>query len=163
MKKAFYLLFHRSVLVGLSLLTQIVTLFLVVVAFSEYTQLFYWCCILASFLASLAIIGSRMDPAYKIAWLLLVLPFPVFGGFFYLLVGSGALPKRLRLRMQSILDKSAQALQEDFKADDLIPLGGDAAGQANYLEQNAACPAYTNTETEYFPLGDMAFPACWRN
>ena len=129
-----------------------------VVAFSEYTQLFYWCCIFASVAAALAIICSRMDPAYKIAWLLIVLPFPVFGGFLYLFVGSGILPKRLRLRMQSILDKSALALQEDFKADDLLPLGGDAAGQAHYLEQYAACPAYTNTETEYFPLGDMAFP-----
>jgi len=129
-----------------------------VIAFSEYTQLFYWCCIFASVAAALAIICSRMDPAYKIAWLLIVLPFPVFGGFFYLFVGSGTLPKRLRLRMQSILDKSELALREDFKSDDLLPLGGDASGQAHYLEQHAACPAYTNTETEYFPLGDMAFP-----
>ena len=57
-----------------------------------------------------------------------------------------------------MLEKSAQALREDFKADDLLPLGGDAAGQASYLERRAACPAYTNTETEYFPLGDDAFP-----
>ena len=158
MKKLLYILFHRSVFVGLSLLAQIATLLVMVVTFSEYTETFYWCLIAISVLAALAIVGSRMEPGYKIAWLLLILPFPVFGGVFFLMVGGGAVPKRTRRRMQGMLKKTAQVLRDDFKADDLLPLGGDAAGQANYLERRAACPAYTNTETEYFPLGDDAFP-----
>ncbi|MCI8914496.1 MAG: cardiolipin synthase [Lawsonibacter sp.] len=158
MKKILYILFHRSVFVALALLAQMATLFFMVSIFSEYTQPFYWCCIALSVFAALAIVGSRMEPGYKIAWLLLVLPFPVFGGIFYLMIGGGYIPKRTQKRMQGMLEKSAQALREDFKADDLLPLGGDAAGQANYLERRAACPAYTNTETEYFPLGDTAFP-----
>ena len=158
MKKLLYILFHRSVFVALALLAQITTLFIMVSLFSEYTQIFYWCCIALSVLAALAIVGSRMEPGYKIAWLLLVLPFPVFGGIFYIMSGGGTIPKRTQKRMQGMLEKSAQALRDDFKADDLLPLGGDAAGQASYLERRAACPAYTNTETEYFPLGDDAFP-----
>ena len=158
MKKLIYLLLHRSVFVALALLVQIATLLVMVVTFSEYTEYFYWFCILASVAAALAIVSSQMEPGYKIAWLLVILPFPVFGGIFYLLVGGGHVPRRTRRRMQGILHKSAVALREDFKADDLLPLGGDAAGQASYLEQYAACPAYTNTETEYFPLGDLAFP-----
>lgn len=63
-----------------------------VVVFSEYTESFYWCCIVISILAALAIICSRMEPGYKIAWLILILPFPVFGGIFYLLVGGGTIP-----------------------------------------------------------------------
>ena len=158
MKKLLYILFHRSVLSGLALLAQVVILFMMVVTFSEYTEAFYWCCILVSVAAALAIVGSRMEPGYKIAWLLVVLPFPVFGGIFYLMVGGGQIPGRTRRRMQGILEKSVQTLQEDFKADDLLSMDGDAYGQASYLEQFAACPAYTNTETEYFSLGDLAFP-----
>ena len=158
MKKLLYILFHRSVLCGLALLAQVVILFMMVVTFSEYTEAFYWCCILVSVAAALAIVGSRMEPGYKIAWLLVVLPFPVFGGIFYLMVGGGQIPGRTRRRMQGILEKSVQTLQEDFKADDLLSMDGDAYGQASYLEQFAACPAYTNTETEYFSLGDLAFP-----
>ena len=158
MKKLLYILFHRSVFVGLSLLAQIATLLVMVVTFSEYTETFYWCLVAISVLAALAIVGSRMEPGYKIAWLLLILPFPVFGGVFFLMVGGGAVPKRTRRRMQGMLKKTAQVLRDDFKSDDLLPLGGDAAGQASYLERRAACPAYTNTETEYFPLGDTAFP-----
>ncbi|NBI65328.1 cardiolipin synthase [Pseudoflavonifractor sp. 60] len=158
MKKLLYILFHRSVFMSLALAVQLATLFFMVSIFSEYLEIFYWCCIAASVIAAVAIVGSRMEPGYKIAWLLLILPFPVFGGIFYLLVGGGYVPERTQKRMRGMLKKSAQALREDFKADDLLPLGGDAAGQASYLERRAACPAYTNTETEYFPLGDAAFP-----
>lgn len=48
MKKLLYILFHRSVLCGLALLAQVVILFMMVVTFSEYTEAFYWCCILVS-------------------------------------------------------------------------------------------------------------------
>ena len=143
--------------VALSLLAQIATLVLMVVSFSS-TEVFYWCCITLSVVAAFAIVGSRMEPGYKIAWLLLILPFPIFGGAFYMMVGGGSIPKRTQKRMKGMLEKSFQALKDDFKADDLLPLGGDAAGQANYLERRAASPSYTNTETEYFPLGDAAFP-----
>lgn len=157
MKKLLYILLHRSVFVALALLAQIAALAVTVVYFSN-TDAFYWCCIALSVAAAVAIVGSRMEPGYKIAWLLLILPFPIFGGVFYLLVGGGYVPKRTQKRMKGMLDKSFSTLKEDFKADDLLPLGGDAAGQASYLERRAACPAYTNTETEYFPLGDEAFP-----
>lgn len=140
------------------MLTQIIILAVVVITFSEHANHFYWCCILASIAAALAIIGSRMEPGYKIAWLLVILPFPVFGGLFYLLIGGGHISKRTQKKMQGILQKSALALRGDFKADDLLPLGRDAASQAHYLEQYAACPAYTNTAAEYFSLGDLAFP-----
>lgn len=158
MKKILYFMFHRSVLVGLALLAQIAILLIMVLSFSEYTEIFYWCCICLSFLAALLIVGSRMEPAYKIAWLILILPFPVFGGVFYLLVGSNTVPKRIQKRMRGIWDKTVSSLQDDFKADDLFALEDDAAGQARYLEQHAACPLYTNTETEYFSSGDDAFP-----
>ena len=158
MKKVLYILFHRSVLVALSLLAQVVTLVVMLNIFSEYINNFYWCCIVLSVIAALLILGSRIEPAYKIAWLLLILPFPVFGGVFYLLVGGGHIPKRISRRMRRVSEQSEENLREDFKADDLLPLGEDAAGQARYLERFAHCPAYTNTETEYFALGDLVFP-----
>ena len=158
MKKLLSFLFHRSFFVALSLLAQLLTLLAIVFVFSEYLQIFYWICILLSVSAALTIIGSRMEPEYKIAWLLVVIPFPVFGGIFYALVGGGTIPRHIQKQMNGMLEKSAIALREDFKADDLLPLGGDALSQATYLEQNAFCPAYTNTEVDYYALGDLVFP-----
>ena len=158
MKKVLYILFHRSVVVGVSLLAQIITLAVMVTFFSEYTSAFYWCCIALSVIAAMIILAGSMDPAYKIAWLLVILPFPVFGGIFYLLIGGGRIPNRVTKRMKRIAEQTAENLKSDFKADDLLPMGEDAASQARYLEKYACCPAYTNTETEYFALGDLAFP-----
>ena len=78
MNKLLYFLFHRSVIVAVALLAQIAVLVLMVVKFSESFTQFYWICILISFLAALGIVSSRSDPAYKIVWLVLILPFPVF-------------------------------------------------------------------------------------
>jgi len=158
LKKLLSLLFHRSFFVALALLVQLAILLTVVLVFSEFLPLFYWICIFMSVAAALTIIGSRMEPEYKIAWLLVVIPFPVFGGIFYALVGGGTIPRHFQKQMNGILEKSELALRSDFKADDLLPLGADALSQATYLERNAACPVYTNTEVDYFPLGDLAFP-----
>ena len=75
MKKLLYILSHRSVFVALSLVAQIGALFFLLSFFSESDAAFYWSCIALSIVSSLLILGSRMEPAYKIAWLLLVLPF----------------------------------------------------------------------------------------
>ena len=55
MKKVLYILFHRSVLVALSLLAQVVTLVVMLNIFSEYINNFYWCCIVLSVIAALLI------------------------------------------------------------------------------------------------------------
>ena len=56
MKKVLYILFHRSVFMSLALLAQIATLFVMVVSFSGYTEVFYWCCIATSISAAIAIV-----------------------------------------------------------------------------------------------------------
>ena len=62
MKKLLYILFHRSVFVGLALLAQIVTLAVMVLTFSEYMETFYWCCIALSVVVAFLIQGSPMEP-----------------------------------------------------------------------------------------------------
>ena len=108
------ILSHRSVFVALSLVAQIGALFFLLSFFSESDAAFYWSCIALSIVSSLLILGSRMEPAYKIAWLLLVLPFPVFGGFFYFLIGGNHISTRLRRKMQGIAQKTKVALIDDF-------------------------------------------------
>ena len=102
MKKLNSILFHRSGLVGVSLLVQIAVLAAVIVVFSIDTAYFYWGCVLLSFLALLWIIGCRMEPAYKIAWLIPILLMPVFGGIFYLLSGGSGVSNRTRRKLRDI-------------------------------------------------------------
>lgn len=157
MKKILYFLFHRSVQVGVAIIAQVLVLMIMVGVFSEHVVNFYWCCIFMSVVATLAVLGSRSEPSYKIVWLVVILPFPVLGGIFYLLFGGGRVSKRGQRKMQGMVERASAALRGDFKSDTLLPHGEEAASQARYLERFAGCPVYGNTSTEYFPLGDLAY------
>lgn len=157
MKKLLYFLTHRSVMVAVSLLVQIAVLVLMIVKFSESFKYFYWICIFVSFLAALGIISSRSDPAYKIVWLVITLPFPVFGGMLYLLFGANRHSRWLQAAMQNIDEKTVATLKRDFKADTLVRVGEDAAIQARYLERRAHCPVYDDSRAEYFSIGEACY------
>ena len=157
MKKLLYFLFHRSVIVAVSLLVQVAVLVLMIVKFSESFTQFYWVCIFVSFLAAIGIVSSRSDPAYKIVWLVLILPFPVFGGMIYLIFGGSRHPRWLRRAMLTINEKMLAALKSDFKADTLVKAGEDAAIQARYLERRAHCPVYDDSRAEYFFIGEDCY------
>ena len=156
-RKIKYILFHRSALAGLALVAQVAVLFVMVNEFTAHFDYFYWFCIFVSFLATVWIVSDRSEPGYKIAWLVVILPFPVFGGILYLLLGGNRISERTRRKMKGIAERSNEVLRGDFKADRLTHLDEDAVGQIRYLERYASCPAYTNTRTEYFPVGDLAF------
>ncbi len=158
MKKLMTLLFHRVVLVALMMLVQLVLLLVMVLRFNEYYVYFYWICTALSAVAVFWIVGNSSNPAYKIAWIIPILLFPVFGGLFYLMFGGNRLSRLTRKRMKWMEDKLSTTLKPDYKAETLRPLGDDAVIQADYLERMAHCPVYGGTDTEYFPLGDLCFP-----
>lgn len=59
--------------------------------------------------------------------------------------------------MQGMDRKMIEVLEQDCKAESLSGFGMDAVIQSRYLERYAHCPAYTNTDTRYFPLGTTRF------
>ena len=156
-KKLASLLFHRTVIIAL-LILQAGILLVATVFFSAYFIYFYWVCVAFSLVAVLIIINDQSDPGYKIAWLVPILLFPVFGWLVYLLCGGNHLSGRLREGMLGMDRTMVEVLDQDCKAEQLAPYGRNAVNQARYLEQYAHCPAYTNTCTRYFPLGDDVFP-----
>ena len=158
-KKLASILFQRSVIVALLILLQALVLLVPMMWFSGYYTFMYWACVVLSVLAVLIIVSRQTDPGYKIAWIIPILLFPMFGWLVYLLCGGNRLSARQRRKMQGMDGTMLRQLRPDFKADQLESLGLDEANQARYLEQYARCPAYTNTWTRYFPLGDDVFPA----
>lgn len=152
------LLFHRTALVALLLVAQVAVLAVMTVQFSSYFLYFYWFFIVLSVVAVLWIVSNRSDPGYKIAWIIPILVFPVFGGLVYLLLGGNRLSPRAQGKMRGMSRQMWSTLVSDFKAVTLDSMGADAVNQAQYLERYAHCPLYQNTLTEYFPLGDDAFP-----
>ena len=161
MKKLLYILFHRSVFVCLALLAQFATLVIMVVVFSEYTESFYWCCILISILAALAIICSRMEPGYKIAWLILILPFPVFGGIFYLLVGGGTIPRRTQKRMQG--KNPPLPYKMTLSPTTLSPLAATPPARPTIWSNTPPVPPTRIQKQNTSLWGTRPFRVCWRS
>lgn len=139
-------------------MAQVAVLAVMTVQFSNYFLYFYWFCIVLSVIAVLWIVSNQSDPGYKIAWIIPILVFPVFGGLVYLLLGGNRLSQRAQGQMRVMNQQMLKTLAPDFKAAILDQVGDDAVNQARYLERYAHCPLYQNTLTEYFSLGDDAFP-----
>lgn len=158
MKKLVSLLFHRAILVIFALVVQLILLLIFILKFNEYFVYFYWIGFSLSVIVVLWIVGNKSNPAYKIAWIIPILIFPFFGGVIYLIFGGNHLSNRTQKKMKGMAHQMRKMLEPDFKAEELRPFGADAVNQARYLEQIACCPAYANTATEYFPLGDLCFP-----
>lgn len=157
MKKILSVLGHRLTMVVFLMLVQIGLLVATILRFTDYFIYVYFICVAISILAVLYIVNRRMDPGYKISWIILILLAPFFGGLFYLLCGGNGLSRRLRRKMEGMNKHMAAALSSDRRAEALSPYGRDAVNQSRYLEEYAHCPLYTNTFTRYFPLGDDVF------
>ena len=157
------LLTHRVFRVAVSILIQLGALLIVLLRFNEYYQQFNLICSVLSLIIVINIVGNRSNPSYKIAWIIPIMLFPIFGWLLYLLFGGNRLSRRTRRKMQSMNDVMERELKPSCEADSFAELEGeDARIMASYLAGNALCPVYANTETEYFPSGEQQFESILR-
>ncbi len=78
--------------------------------------LFYAASVLLSLLLTLRIINNKSNPAFKIAWLIPILLFPVLGGLVYLVFGSDRTGKYIRNKMGRIEKRDAGRYQQGKRA-----------------------------------------------
>lgn len=163
MIKLMKLLTHRVFLVALSIAIQLAVLLTVLLGFNEYYRYFNLICETLSFIIVIWIVGDRSNPSYKIAWIIPIMLFPIFGWLLYLLFGGNRLSRRTRQKMQSMDQIQQEELGDTHQSDVLArEVGEDAGNMASYLERVAHCPVYGNTETEFFPLGEAQFESILR-
>ncbi len=158
MVSVFKFLFNRAFLFGIAILVQLVALTVMLYRFQRYFVLFYGLSTFISLVVVILIANGRSKPGYKIAWIIPILLFPIFGGLFYLMFGGSRLGARTRKKMNSITAKAAEAVAADkdvlakIKQENL-----EAACQSHYIQEYAYSPPYTNTYTEYLPIGETKF------
>ena len=158
MKKVLSLLFHRATIIALAILAQLVALALMVGRFSHYFPQFYAAFTLLSIVVVIFIATGNHKSAYKIAWIIPIILFPIFGGLFYLMLGNPRTNKRMKRKMRQLklhgdrsLASSSPLLAELAKTDQ------HAANQARYIQNYASFPVYPHTYSHFFPLGELAF------
>ncbi len=160
MKKFFSLLFHRVTLVAIALLFQLGALVIIIGRFGHYFPQFYIVSNVISALVVIYISSGYHKSAYKIAWIIPIILFPIFGGLFYLLLGNKHTNKRMRWKISKIRTHGEETLA--FSApvlDKIASIDQHAANQARYIQDHASYPVYEHNFSKFYPLGELAFEA----
>ncbi len=108
--------------------------------------------------AALNIALRDLHPAYKAAWLMLILLFPLFGGLFYLALGHKGISRVLRHRHAKRTAEAQWLLSApQGTSRDLYQFHRQAAVQSDYITRTGGFPPFQNTRVEYCPLGEEQF------
>lgn len=111
---------------------------------------------LFAFLYILYIITKEDDGTYKMLWLLTILVLPIFGTILYFMFGNKRTTKSLHQKLVKAKTTwtkiSAESASEEIK-DERIK------DTFQYIESLTSLPTKRNNETNYYPLGEDAFPA----
>ena len=154
---------QRVILLVSSFILQIGVISFFLLKYSESFFDFYLASLALSIIIVFIIINNKSNPSYKIAWIVPVMIFPIFGGLFYLLYGGNKLSTREKLKMVIQNIEMINSLKQD---DEIIKKIGDksiyAKNQSEYILNYAKCPVYNNTETTYFKIGEEKFEALLR-
>lgn len=150
-------LFSRTTFLVLFLIIQIVFMWAIFTFLNE--ELAYGFFIVLSALEILVIMNQEGSSAFKIAWVVPIILFPVFGALFYLYIRLQTRVKLMRHNLDlEIEDSEASMGQKEYIADQLKAMEPQLAGVSGYLNGCCHYPTYDNTYVRYFPLGDDLFP-----
>ncbi|HJA92989.1 MAG TPA: cardiolipin synthase [Candidatus Eisenbergiella merdipullorum] len=155
------LVMNRIIITVLLLLIQIVWIVFMLEKLTEYVSWITTVFSILSILIVLYIIGKDDNSAYKIAWIILIMALPLFGGLFYLFSGDKKPSRKLRGKLYAQHDQYRKYLKKEDGVGELSPdvkeQSGRAAGTFRYVEKVSDFPAYTDTEVKYYPSGEEMF------
>lgn len=158
MKFVSKILFNRAAAIVLALLLQIALIIGVIVKFQGYFVIFYVVSMAISLAAVLWILNKNINPTYKIAWIIPILVFPFFGGFFYFYFGGNRLDKRTRHKMNFIDQKTRETLvPRNQVLEEMSELNQTASKQSAYIQNYSGYPPYKSTCSEYLATGELKF------
>lgn len=153
-------IFGRVFFVALAIIAQVAwILFAVFVVRNKYPVVDILIQVL-TVLAVLWLVSKDINPAYKLAWTILILAVPIVGAVIYFLFGKSRLARDLNGKLQEEYDRTAGLLPEDEAARDQIrEKSRDADIQSRYIRDRAGFPLYQKTATRYFRVGEELYGA----
>lgn len=148
---------RRSVIVGVLILIQLLFLMFAIFKMAKNFVFMYTVLLIFSLSAVIYIVGAKINPAYKLAWAILILSFPIFGGMFYLMFGtsrvSSGIKKKLELQSEVIKPpKTPEEIREKTRLE-----SNGIYSLVNYTDN--FYPAYYGEESEYYKNGEEFYKA----
>lgn len=149
---------NRLTICALALLLQLAWLFVLLFSASAVTTYLSIVLRLVSILVVVHLINSPSNPNVKLAWVVPILLFPLFGGVVYILFGMRWDYQLRRKRYEGAEDRLRSYMPSDRGLLHKIEETDEhVAGQCRYLSESGF-PVYEHTKAVYFPLGDDNYP-----
>lgn len=156
--KLISLIFGRTGLIVLALAVQAVLLIAVFVWFSRYSELFIALVLLLTFIMIIYIHNAEIDASFKLAWMLPIIIFPIFGTLLFTFFSFQKTPRYAKRRLDFIAEKRKRFLLQNKNVEDKLKEDNiRVANLSAYLNKYADAPIYFCDECEYFELGEYAF------
>ncbi len=151
-------IFGRIFITASLLIVQIVVLILTIWKLGNYFVYVYAFFAVLSLAVVLYIINKNENPAYKLAWVVPIMLFPIFGGLLYIIFGGNKVPKPFKARLKQITDSSILFLKSNNQVtEELNSINPSIATQSKYISDFVHYPVYKNTTTEYLSPGERKF------
>lgn len=150
----------RIFLIALLILIQVVFLILGTY-FLQTIKVISFIMRVLSWAVVLYIMRSTYNPTYKLSWIILILISPMIGTVFFVVFGLQQMPPRFR----AYITRFHRTLKQQFRPSDyegglmLRKEDPDAARSVTYLESQALAPVYANTESTFYPVGELFWEA----
>ncbi|MDE7319595.1 MAG: cardiolipin synthase [Lachnospiraceae bacterium] len=160
MKRISKLLKSRLVVVGLAILLQALWWALFVGRLTQYSVFINALFRFVSIGILLYLIRKDENSAYKIAWMILIMGVPLFGGILYVMIGNKKPGKRLAVKMAAVKAEMKDSMaQNQWILKEIQAQDPTAAGNIRYIGEFGPYPVWKNTEVTYYPLGEQMFAA----
>lgn len=155
MRKLLKFMFSQVAIVSFLIILQFFVIVASLMRISEYFVYFNIFLRIISALTVISIINRHSNPSYKLAWVVPILIFPLFGGLFYLFI-TGQMHTRYYFKK---LLNSAKTINENYPQDEDVSneikkAFPERESTVSYVNNVANMNAYHLTGAQYFPLGE---------
>ncbi|MDF3000621.1 MAG: phospholipase D/transphosphatidylase [Bacillota bacterium] len=149
---------YKTTLFILIMAVQLILLIGFIIRFNRYFSVFYGFNVALSVACVFWILNNKSNPSYKIAWIILIMLFPVFGGLFYLFFSGNRTSRKTAAQILSISKVCSEILCTDGNRSEELKHGNqDAFNQSSYLRNFAGYPLYRNFHAQYLANGEAKF------
>ena len=159
MRKVLHFLLNRVFITAIIVLVQVIFFLMEILIWSNYYVPIAAILRLISIAVIIYLIYRPNNPAVKLAWIIPIMLFPLFGGIMYLALGHVVISRKLRNRMQTA-DKLMRENMPDNESiqQKLQTLDQAAANQSRYISVHSGMQLWENTNTAYYSDGY----SCWK-
>ena len=149
------ILFSGVWITALLILIEFLMLILLFYRFSEYSGFVFEAMVIGGVVVMIYIINEKSNPAYKIAWIIPIMLFPLVGCMLYLFVklnfgnlaAKGVLQKNINLTKKYAITEDSIRAEIEAEESKFLKV-------ATYIENAGGYPTWKNTSMKYFSLGD---------